>query len=122
MADKYPSIDAGTLRHMIHIQSPSPTRDAAGQPINTWTTVLTTYASIVMQKERQYFQSGQFTAQGRHEITFRCSSVVNIDPSMRVLFGLKVFRIEGIDNVQERNILVKLTCLAINEGTLAPAC
>jgi SPP1 family predicted phage head-tail adaptor len=115
--DQYPSIEPGNLRNRIQIQKPVGTQDAYGQVSSDWTTLLETYASINAITGKQTYQDGSFTAQGTHLIRMRWKGSVNITPSMRVLHGNFAYSIQFVNNVQERNIVIELTCLAINQGT-----
>lgn len=115
------ALDAGTLRHLCSIESPPSdvTRDAYGQPDPTdWPIVRTGYFSIEEIKGREGLQSGQITADVSHVIKGRWTKT-NIAPGMRVVrhSNGQIYKIQYVDNVQQRNIVIRLMVLAINEGT-----
>jgi SPP1 family predicted phage head-tail adaptor len=108
-------IDPGELRQQIQIQQQSTANDSVGQPQATWTTVLTTMAKIASISVVERWQSAQFVGQVSHRITMRWPGAgVTIAGGMRVLFGSRIFVLQGVDNVEERNIVLHLLCLEIN--------
>jgi head-tail adaptor len=111
-------LPAGSLRHPIAIKSESLTgqQDEAGQPLDSaWASVLTTRASIDVAKQSETYQSGMgFTSQVTHIVKLRWTPL-SIAPGMRVYFGSKVFQIQTVENVLERNRVIKLQVLALNE-------
>jgi head-tail adaptor len=111
-------LPAGSLRHAITIKSESLTgqQDEAGQPLDSsWTSVLTTRASIDVAKQSETYQSGMgFTSQVTHVVKLRWTPL-SIAPGMRVYFGSKVFQVQTVENVQGRNRVIKLQVLALNE-------
>jgi SPP1 family predicted phage head-tail adaptor len=115
------AIDAGTLRHKVQIQAQSMVGDAdTGEPSATWSDVLAAFARIDAVSSRQIFQSGQglqFVSQVTHLVTIRWPGFsVGISGGMRVLFGIRIFQVQIVENVQERNRILKLLCLEINGG------
>lgn len=121
----------GPLRHRVKIQTPVITRDDCGGAIETWedfaapasgvytdpaiagaetdsgtTGVLTTltstfYASIEPLIGREYMAAKQMQADVTHKIRMRY--IPGLTTTMRIVFGTRVFEIESILNVQERN-------------------
>jgi head-tail adaptor len=116
------AIPAGALRNAIRIQSQSATQDAAGQQINSWTTALSCFAAIEAFTVRQVFQDG-FVSQVVHKITIRWPG-----PSIPILANMRVvvdpvpgglssmYLVQGVENVQQRNRKVVLTCLEIDNA------
>lgn len=111
-------IQAGELRHKIVIQSPSSVRDAAGQPVSMWNTVLTTRAKIENSNSRTFkdsFSNNALASQSTDIITIRWpGSSVDIKPDMRVIFGDNTLLIQAVDNVLRRNRKVVLACIQID--------
>jgi SPP1 family predicted phage head-tail adaptor len=116
------AINPGTLRHLITIQSPNTTRDAAGQPIKTWNSLLTTRASIQSTVPATYkdsFANNALSSQASHIITIRWpGSAYDINPSMQVAFGSKTYLISAVDNVLERNRVLRIFAILIDGGSL----
>lgn len=109
------SIPSGSLRHPISIETSSTTKDAFGQPIQTWNQVFATRASIEMANEKELYQVDQITSQVTHLITIRWPGLlVSIAPGMRILFGSHVYSIQAVKNVSERNRVVQIFALELN--------
>ena len=94
-------IQSGRLRHRIVIQSPTETQDTYGEPIKTWTTFLTTWASVEPLKGREYWESQQVNAEVTYKITMRHRPGLN--PKMRVSWDDRTFEIKNILNDFERD-------------------
>lgn len=111
-------LQAGQLRHSITVTSASTTRDAAGQPVSTWDTVMTTRAKIESTTGGAYkelIQSGVISSQTTDVMTIRWpGSSVDLKSGMRVLFGDNTYLVQAVDNVLRRNRVVKLYCMAID--------
>lgn len=120
------AVSAGQLRHQISIQAQSTAQDPdTGEPASVWNTTLTTWAQIETLTAREAYQAGasQFVAQVTHMVTIRWPGAsVRIAGGMRVLFGERMFMIQAVDNVQERNRLLKLACLEVNGGNGGSGC
>ena len=111
------SLPAGSLRHSIEIQSRSTTPDSFGQPIATWSTVLTPRASIDILTQRELYQADQLSGQVSHVITIRWPGIlVQIVPGMQVVFGSHTYRIQTVDNVELRSRVVRLYVQELNGG------
>ena len=109
------AIDPGQLRHQISIQSPSTSQTSTGSPTTSWTTFHTCMAAINTVSSREVYQASQFTAQVSHAIKMRWPGPsVAIQGGQQVLFGSRVFKLQAVENVQERNRILILHCLEIN--------
>jgi SPP1 family predicted phage head-tail adaptor len=118
------AIDAGQLRHQVTVQAQAGaavpaavTGMIAAQGEAGWADVLTCMAAIRTLSAGEKYQAGQDVAQVTHEITVRWpgDSVV-VGGQMRVLFGARKFTIQAVDNVLERNRVLKLMCMEIDGG------
>lgn len=111
----------GDLRHKVTIQAPSTTRDAAGQPVSTWTDVLTTRAKIEGTTSTTYkelVKDGAIASQATDVFTLRWpGSSIDLKPGMRVVFGDNTYLVQAVDNILRRNRIVKLFCMAIDSDT-----
>jgi head-tail adaptor len=112
---------AGDLRHSVEIQTASPTRDAAGQPVSTWNVVMTTRAMIENSGARAYkesFSNSSLAAQSTDLLTIRWpGSAITVAPGMRIIYGNNTFLVQDVDNVLHRNRVVRLACLMIDEDS-----
>lgn len=109
------STDSGKRRHVVQIQQQTTTQDAMGGPIEVWTTIRTTWASIVYasQGTKENYQAGAFSAQVTHIITILATPAPPITPGMRVLFGSHIYLIQPFDDVQMQGVKLNLQCLEI---------
>ena len=108
-------INPGELRHAIQIQQQTATQSASGEPQSTWNTVLATSAKIATASSREVYRAAQFTEQVTHVVTIRWPGPgVSILGGQQVVFGSRVFELQTVENVQERNRVLLLHCLEIN--------
>lgn len=118
-------VPSGALRNAISIQMQSTAQDGFGQPIASWTPVLTCFAAIDTMRPGEQFQEG-FVSQVVHEVTIRWPG-----PSIPILANMRVvvdpvpggtasmYLIQAVENVQQRNRLVRMTCLEIDNAQVS---
>jgi SPP1 family predicted phage head-tail adaptor len=99
----------GALRKRITIQQQSATQNTRGEPIPSWTTFATCWASIEPKNGRELLAAQQVQSQVITEITIRYQS--GITPDMRILYGTRYFDIQAIQNVEERNRMIVMQCI-----------
>jgi len=109
----WPSINPGELRHRVQIQQESTLPDSFGQPQSSWTTVLTTWARIDAISMREMFQANQLVSQVSHVITMRYQSTVPVAPGMQIVFGPHTYKVQAINNIEERGVLLRILALEI---------
>jgi len=98
----------GRLREKVTIQSLTTVRDAHGQPIETWGTFAAWRCEIAPIRGREFFAARQFQAETTHKLTGHWIS--GVLPTMRISHGSRIFRIEAVINVGERNRVLELMC------------
>lgn len=109
------ALPAGFLRHQVTLQSRSTVQSATGAQQEIWNDLLTCFAGIETISEREVYQAAQFIAQVTHRITIRWPGAsITVLGGMQVLFGSRVFKVQAVENVQERNRVLRLHCLEIN--------
>jgi len=101
-------IRAGELRHRVTIQQKSVTRNTFGEEIVTWQDVATVWAAIEPLRGREFFESQQVNAEVTTRIRIRYRP--GITPTMRVVYGSRIFDIQAVINVEERNRELHLMC------------
>jgi SPP1 family predicted phage head-tail adaptor len=106
------ALDPGELRHLVSFAHTSASQDAAGQPLNTWTAYLSTWAKIENLSGQQLFQTNQFTSAAIFRFTTRYHATIQVGD--RIAFGSHAWVVQIINNVLERNRKLELTCLEIN--------
>ena len=100
----------GRLRHRVAIQAQAEPAaiDAAGETRPSWSTVTTVWASIDPAGGKELYAGQQVNAEVSHKVTIRYYSALTT--AHRLLFGDRIFDINFIRNVEERNIYQELLC------------
>jgi SPP1 family predicted phage head-tail adaptor len=90
---------AGQLRHRISIQSVGTTYDAYGDLSDSWSTDATVWASVSPVSAKQEELASENTGVATHSVRIRYRS--GITAHNRILFGSRVFQIEGVKDWNE---------------------
>ena len=90
------------------IQSATEARDAVGEPIKTWGTFATGWASIHPRTGTEPFQVQQFAPEATTEIAMR--HLDGVTEKMRVLFDTRTYDIQFVQNIGERDRKIVLFC------------
>ena len=102
----------GKLRHRLDIQncatSSGETQDTFGEPIRTWTTSETVWASVEPLTGRERFQAQQVQPEVTHKVKMRYNTSVNA--KSRLLYGSRVLQVEAVMNPEERNAEFEILC------------
>lgn len=105
----------GARLHQINIQQQTiaspPSFDRAGSALYSWITFITTWAKIVSTRATDVIRSGQITTQTFLVLNIRYRP--GILQNMRVAWTNGTYVIQGIENVEERNVELNLICLAL---------
>ena len=91
----------GKLRHRIEIQGKHVSRSSFGEEVIEWVTFITTWASVEPLIGKEYFATKQTQASTSHKITMRYQ--MGIKPYNRVKYGDRIFDINAILNVEEKD-------------------
>lgn len=102
---------SGRLRHSVQLQSPAGSRNAVGERTTTWSTVQTVWAGIEPLRANEVIAAAQSQMNITHRIVMRYdSSIAGITHGWRILFGSRVFDIQGVRNIDEKNRVYELLC------------
>lgn len=85
---------AQTLRSQVSIEQPSMTRDGAGQRLAGWAEVRKAWADIRHTGGLEAIRAGAVT--GKINASIRIRYCEDIDGSMRVVYGAKVYQITAV--------------------------
>jgi len=85
---------SGSLRHRIVIQQRGSGVDSWGQPINTWTDVISVWAYVRHLSGSESIKADTPTSEVRASIRIRWRT--DIAAAMRVLHGATVYEIEAV--------------------------
>jgi head-tail adaptor len=111
-----PSIGAGELVHLVEIQKPrTAPGDSFGQSITPaiYDTVLTVRASIEAVGGAEVNEMGQLVSQIGQTVTIRWTPTF-IGANYRVIWGTRVFVVQAVRNVLQRNRVLELLCSEVN--------
>lgn len=98
---------AGELRHPLTLQQATDVQNTRGEAIPTWSDVADVWGAIEPLSGREGFAANQMYASATHRIRIRYRS--GVVPKMRFTKGSRVFEIDAVLNVDERNR--ELACL-----------
>lgn len=114
MALKCCDTKIGHLNRRIAIQAPVRVSDSHGGFTETWSTSFSAWAHIIPASTSQRFFADKTEMEITHNITIRYTSSL-MPPTdyvaYRVLYGTRVFHIQGIRNREEQNIWLDLECV-----------
>jgi len=106
---------AGRLRHLIVIEQASEANDSQGQAIKTWSTFATVHAAVEPLTGREYEAAAQINAETTTRITIRY--LAGITQKMRISYDSKLYNIEAMRNIGERDRQIELMCSeGVNDG------
>jgi len=100
----------GKFRYRISIQFATETRNAAGEVVKVWNTILNgqRWASIEPISGKEGEVSGRISATVLHLITLRY--MAGITPVHRVAYGARLFDINSVIDTDGRHIELQLFC------------
>lgn len=102
-------MQSGLLRQQVKIQSRIDGIDAAGDAMVSWLDVATIWADVQPLRGLERMNAQQVGAAAiDHRITTRYRP--GLTPKHRILYGTRVFDIESVINVNERNEMIELLC------------
>jgi len=98
----------GKLRHYVDLQSSSDVPNDVGEIEKDWSTFASVWASIEPLSGRELLQYQQLNAELSHRIVIRYNSSIN--NKCRVVFDSRIFDINVVKNLEERNVHQELLC------------
>ena len=102
---------SGNLKHKIEIQSYTETSNDFGEVTKGYSTFKTVYASITPLAGKEYFASKQLNAEVSHKI--ECRYLSGVLPSMRIVYGTRIFNIESVINIREANKTLQIMAVEV---------
>lgn len=101
-------MQAGKLRHRLTLQQSTDANNTRGEAIENWADEANIWGSIRPLSGREGFAANQMYASATHEIRIRYRA--GVVPKKRLKHGVRVFDIDAVLNVDERNR--ELVCIA----------
>ena len=106
----------GSLNKRITVQSYTPTGNAIGEPIKSWSTYATRWAAIEPLLGREYWAAQQVVAENSVRFRLRYdATTAAITPKMRVSYDGRLFDIQSVVNVREQNIEIVLMTVEVRD-------
>lgn len=103
----------GEMRQRVTLQTRTVTR-VEGIPEESWATVATVWAAVSDISGKEYFQAQAVQSEVTTRIKIRYRT--GITPSMRVLYGSRVFQILSVIDKDERHRVMELMCKEVIPG------
>lgn len=100
----------GLLRHRVEIQALTVTEDEIGNQVEEWVKVAEAWAAIEPIQGNEKLTAAYMQAETTHKVTMRPPGI-EITPAHRIIFGSRIFEIESVINVEERNRELVLMCV-----------
>ncbi len=95
---------AGLLRHRITAQTVSETADGHGEPVPTWTDLLTVGAKVMPLRGGERMAAQQTQAEVTHKVLVRYSATMaGLTAKDRIVWGSRTLEVLANINVGERN-------------------
>lgn len=100
-------MQAGSLRHRVHLQRRATGRDAAGQPSITWQAVASVWADVRCTSGLEAIKSGATTSVVQASIRIRWRADIN--SGMRAVHGPTAYDIKAV-LPDARRVYIDLVC------------
>lgn len=94
-------MQAGNLRKRITLQVRSTTRDAANEPLHTWSDLMTLWADVQPMAGRKLEIAQAINSEATHQITTRYVAGVTTDH--RAVYQGRYFNIHSVIDVDSRH-------------------
>lgn len=110
------AIAAGELDRRITLERFTETRDSFNEPVKTWATLATVWATFTPLSDGERFRASETAANASARFLIRYSTTVSdLDPKDRLTFGGVVYQILHVKEVGRREG-VEITAAARADG------
>jgi len=104
---------AGKHRHRITFQQKKTTKNTRGEKVISWVDYVNVWASIKPIRGKEIWHANQIKATTSHEIEIRYLHGQTFTSDMRIIYGSRIFQIDGFVNIEERNIKYIFLCTEV---------
>jgi SPP1 family predicted phage head-tail adaptor len=101
----------GKLRHRVTLQKIESVRQPGGTYEEQLVDVATVWANIIPKRGTERYQAQQIESELSHTIVLRYRS--DVTPQMKVKYGERLFDIESVINVGERNRKMEIEAIEV---------
>lgn len=98
-------VKAGDLRHRVVIERPERTSDGAGGSTTEWIAVAEVWAAIWSRSADESFTLDRIAGTATHDVWIRYRA--DVQPDMRIRYGVRIFDILGAIDVEDRAAWLK---------------
>lgn len=102
---------SGNLKNKVAFETYAETQNDFGEVIKGYSDFKTVYASIVPLSGKEYFSAQQINAEISHKI--ECRYFAGVLPTMRIVYGTRIFNIESVINIREANKTLQIMCTEV---------
>ncbi len=99
----------GTLRERVTLETPNPTQDASGQPIEDWLPTAELWASVVTAGARESIRGQQMDATTTHAVVVRYRT--DLDTTKRFAWGNRKLNITKANDPDNRRAFMRCECI-----------
>jgi len=108
-------IRAGKMRQRLEIVLPGTSRDSfGGTTPGGGTSLGTVWGEVVALSGRDAVAAQSFSSIATHQVTIRY--IPNVTAKCQVKLYRRTFQVEAVLNVEERNKVLKLICVEVNDS------
>ncbi len=97
-------------RHPVIIQRRTTIRNEWNERVQTWVDWKRVWVSIEPISGREYWAKHQMQSEVTHRVRMRYIPGVKPTPTMRIVYGERIFAIEAVLDWEERNEYLQLMC------------
>jgi len=101
-------LSIGALRHRLTLEQLSLSPDSGGGVTESWVQVAQVWGAIEPLSGRERVEAARIA--GRHMYDIRLRFRADVDPSMRLRMGTRIFHILSIEDVDGRGQWLKALC------------
>lgn len=95
---------------LVTIEEFTPANDLEAIPAS-WSEFAAAWAAIVPLSGSEYLRAQQMQSTSSHRI--RTEFVAGVNPRMRIVYGARVFNVQSVVNVEERNRELEWMCTEV---------
>lgn len=114
------AMDVGALNRRIQIQQQSSTRDGFGQPLLTWTTAYTAWASIDVLNAQLLNDTTGFISSATIRIVIRYTNSLVFNVGDQIIYTeattgvVHTYQVKAVINKEQRNRQIMFLCYELN--------
>ncbi len=103
----------GPLNKRVAIRSVSSTQDDYNEPVLSWSTDATVWASVEPISGRELLAADQQHAETTHRIRMRYQPSTTVTAEKRLLYDSRIFEIVSVIDKKERKHMLELLCKVV---------